>query len=144
MILSNAIFNSQNIHTSDNVLHSSEIRGCENVTDCSFCADCKNIINCLFCYGLEDAEYYIFNKPVDKQRFGIIQRQYHNQFSNIELSFVKNNQWPQDMLIATTPIPYRFYDKHYVNFSDRFWKWVKSVPNYDALLLYKLTLKSDL
>jgi hypothetical protein len=54
----------------------------------------------MFCNGLQNAEYCIFNKPVNKQRFDLFLQQY-NSFMTTELAF--SPHWPNYCLVETLP-----------------------------------------
>lgn len=143
VLISKGIYNSHNIYASSNIIASGELRFCENITTSNFCTNSKKLKNCLFCDELEDKEYYIFNKPVDKERFEIVVRQYQRIMSGIELDYMRE-PWPESMLIPSMPSPFSYFNKHYLQLPDKFWKWVQTVPGYDADLLYKMTLNFDL
>lgn len=143
IILSKGVYNSRNIYTCENIMSCGELRHCDNMTDSAFCADSKNLKNCLFCYGLEDREYHIFNKPVDKARFDVVFKQYQRLMGGIELDYTRE-PWPESMLVPMIPNLFSYYHKHYRQLDDRFWRWSRSVPNFDADLLYKITLNFDL
>lgn len=143
VLISKGIYNSHNIYASSNIIASSELRFCENITTSNFCTNSKKLKNCLFCDDIEDKEYHVFNKPIDKERFEIIIRQYQRIMGNIELDYMRE-PWPESMLIPSIPSPFSYFNKHYLQLPDKFWKWVKTVPGYDADLLYKMTLNFDL
>ena len=143
VVVGKGIYNSCNIHSSSNIMASGELRNCENITTSNFCADSKNLRNCLFCIGLEDKEYHIFNQPVDKERFEIVLKQYQRLMGGVELDYTRE-PWPESMLIPSRPNLFAYYNKHYLQLNDKFWRWVCSVPNYNADLLYQITLNFDL
>jgi hypothetical protein len=48
------------------------LKHCQNCVNCSesqYLRDCRGVKNCLMCYGLNNAEYHIYNKPVSKEEF---------------------------------------------------------------------------
>lgn len=143
VIISKGVYNSHNIYACENVMNCGELRHCDNMTDSAFCADSKNLKNCLFCCGLEDKEYHIFNKPVDRARFEAVFKQYQRLTCGVELNYTRK-PWPESMLVPMVPNLFSYYHKHYKQLDDRFWRWLRSVPNFDTDLLYKITLNFDL
>ena len=137
VVNSDAIYNSKNICECHNVLGCSELRKCVDATDSLFCADSTNIKHCLFCYGLVNAEYHIFNKSIDKDRYEMIVKQYFRYLSG-ELNYTKE-PWPKSMLIPSLPNLCLYYNKHY-QLTDKFWKWVRTLPNFDPMLMYNITM----
>lgn len=143
ILISKGVYNSRNIYACTNVMTSGELRFCEDITASNFCVDSNNLKNCLFCYELKDKEYYIFNKPIDKERFEVVLKQYQRIMNELELAYLRES-WPESMLIPGSPNPHSYFFKHYEQLPDKFWRWVKTVPGYDIDLLYKMTLKFDL
>lgn len=143
VLISKGIYNSVNIYACSNIMSSRELRHCEDVSSSYFCADSKNLKDCMFCVGLEDKEYHIFNQPVTKEKFDIILKQYMRLMDNTELDYLRE-QWPHDMLIPELPNPFAYHDKHYKQLDEKFWRWARSVPGYDVVLLYQITLNFDL
>ena len=140
VVNSDAVYDSKNIYECHNVLRCSELRKCVDATDSLFCADSTNIKRCLFCYGLTNAEYHIFNKPIDKDRYEMIVKQYFRYLSG-ELDYTKG-PWPKSMLIPSLPKICLCYNKHY-QLSDKFWKWARTIPGYDSMILYSITMNSE-
>ena len=143
VLISKGIYNSRNIYACTNVITSGELRFCEDITASSFCVDSKRLKNCLFCNELNNKEYHIFNKPIDKERFEIILKQYQRIMGELKLHYMRE-PWPESMLIPSLPKPFSYFNKHYLQLPDKFWRWVQTVPGYDADLLYKMTLNPDL
>lgn len=133
---STAIGRSKNIFESKNVFYSSEIIRSENVTASHFCQDCKNIKYCLFCNEIENAEYYIFNQPVDKERFDLFVEQYI-RFMETELEF--SPEWPSNLSVICAPLITRKTFDWYKSVRPKFWKWVRTLPNFDSVILYNMT-----
>lgn len=143
VLISKGVYNSCNVYACTNVIASGELRFCEDVTASNFCVDSKGLKNCLFCCELNDKEYHIFNKPVDKERFEIVLKQYQRIMGGLKLDYMRE-PWPESMLIPSLPSPFSYFNKHYLQLPDKFWRWVQTVPGYDADLLYKMTLNFDL
>lgn len=126
--------NSHGIFKSEDVVHSSAIWSSRNLTNCGFCARCENLSNALFCDKVADGEYYLFNKPISKERFDRIYQQYNSTFFK-----------PHIVLMTPTynkkspPYPYNDYRKHFTEIPESFWRWVSTLPGYDPSILYSLT-----
>lgn len=137
---STMVARSENVIDSNTVFDSSEIIRCNTATNSHFCQDCKNIDHCLFCEGLEGAEYYIFNKPVDRNLYEMLEKQY-KKYMTVQLDFISN--WPKDLIASTYVAPTRKFDDWFHPISDKFWKWVRTLPNFDATLIYNITMFPD-
>ena len=134
------VVDSKNIIDSSEIFDSSEIIKCANVSNSFFCQNCKNITHCMFCEGLEDAEYHLFNKPVDKKYFELFEKQYLRYM--IEgLDFVR--EWPKDIIVSASVTPTRKFDDWYHSISQRFWKWARTLPNFDSMLIYNITMSPE-
>jgi hypothetical protein len=131
----------KNIIDSTNVFDSSEIIKCNTVTNSHFCQNCVNIEHCLFCDGLENAEYHIFNKPVDKNRYGIFEKQYQKYLIEL-LGFVR--EWPENLLVGIFNPPTKKFDDWYSPISEKFWKWARTLPGFDSMLLYNITMLPEI
>lgn len=134
---SKMISNSHDIIRSNNVFNSSKLVECENATDAHFCRSCVGITNSLFCVDIKDAEYHIFNKPVDKNRYEMILSQY-NRFIQEGLNLVE--EWPEGLLTSTSPTIITRFDKNFETLTQKSIDWIKTLPGYDATFFYKLTL----
>ena len=138
---STMVVRSKNVIDSSNIFGSSEIVKCNTVTDSHFCQNCINIENCLFCEGLENAQYYIFNKPVDESRYKMIEKQYLKYFTEL-LGFIR--EWPENLIVGTFVAPTRKFDDWYSPISEKFWKWVRTLPNFDSMLIYNITMLPEI
>ena len=134
---STMIVRSKNVVDSVNIFDSSEIIKCNQVLNSYFCQNCKEIKNCMFCENLEGAEYYIFNKPVDKKYFEFFEKQYLKYLTE-PLDFVRD--WPENLLAAIRVTPTRKFDDWYHPISKKFWKWARTLPNFDPMILYNITM----
>lgn len=133
---SSMISDSLSVIESVNVFDSSEIRNCENLTHCFFCAECKDLSNSMFCFKTT-GEYMLFNKPIDKQRFELFEKQY-KKFIDAELDLVYN--WPNNTSTETYPLVKYNYSNYYLTLSKRFWNWLKTLPGYDENIVYSITM----
>lgn len=138
---STMVARSKNVIDSTDVFDSSEIVKSNTVTESHFCKNCNNIDHCLFCENLENAEYCIFNKQVDKKRYEIIEKQYYKYLNNL-LSFVR--EWPENLVVGVYLSPTRKFDDWYSSISENFWKWVRTIPNFDSMMLYNITMLPEI
>lgn len=138
---STMVMNSTNVRASKDIFNSSEIIESTNVSDSYFCSSCKNIKHCMFCEDIEDAEYYLFNQPIPKERFEFFVKQY-KKFMNVLLGFAP--EWPKDMITSWAPAFSLRPDYWYKPISDKFWKWVRTLPGFDSMFVYKMTMLSNI
>ena len=135
------IIGSKNIINSSSVFNSSEIINSTNVSNSHFCQNCKNIKHCLFCLDLENAEYHIFNQPIEKEWYEQFERQYE-KYQTADLEFVE--EWPEDLLSSAVGITNKSFDNWFVKVSERFWKWARTLPGFDSMLIYEITMLPDI
>lgn len=138
---STMVARSKNVIGSKDVFDSSEIIRSNTVTDSYFCQDCTNIQNCMFCDGLTDASYHVFNKPVDKKRYDMLEKQYLKQAGFI-LEFIRD--WPKELIVYTSTMPTRKFDDWYAEVPDKFWKWVRTISGFDSMLVYNITMLPEI
>lgn len=138
---STMVARSKNVIDSNTVFDSSEIIKCNTVTNSYFCQDCRNIDHCMFCEGLEGVEYYIFNKPVDKNLYEMLEKQY-KKYMTVQLDFISN--WPKDLIASAYVTPTRKFDDWFHLISEKFWKWVRTLPNFNSMLIYNITMRPEI
>lgn len=142
IIKSSAVAQSKNIYNSRNILKSSELVDCNGATFSYFCANCNNIENCLFCTNLDSQQYCIFNKPVGKERFELFVKQYNKIIKDEKINFCT---WPPDqLLVLQEPKMYGHRVLYYNNLSSKFWKWVHTLPGFDSMALYNITMLPEI
>lgn len=132
---------STSVIDSFNVFDSSEIINCVSVSNSHFCKDCKDIKHCMFCTELQGAEYYIFNTPIEKTHYEMIEKQYKKYLTEL-LTFVRD--WPSNLAVNTHNIPTKKFDDWYHPISEKFWKWARTLPGYDSMLLYRITMLPEI
>lgn len=138
---STMVARSVNVIDSNTVFDSSEIIDCNTVSSSHFCKSCTNIENCLFCEGLSNAEYHIFNKPVDPKMYELFEKQYM-KYMTASLDFISN--WPRELVASTYVAPTRKFDDWYHSIPEKFWKWARTLPGFDSMLLYNITMLPDI
>ena len=136
IVCSKFVINSKNVYEGINIIDSNIIFRSTNVEDCYFCNDCKNIKHCICCGGQIDGEYLIFNKKVDAKMFEIIKKQFMSMMDCL-LKFTYG--WPIDFVVPETPIIDKNFVRHYETIPPKFWKWVKTLPNYSDEFMFYLT-----
>jgi hypothetical protein len=87
----------------------------------------------LFCEGINDGEYLLFNKPIDATRYQMIVKQFYRYLPEIHLT----DKWKRDF--GNLPHPNYDYRKHTKDIPAKFWAWVRTLPGYDASVLYSIT-----
>ena len=155
---SNKVYRSSNVNDSENVVGSitivngrslidsmlcfdcSEIIRSKSLENCFFCFDCTDSTNLMFCKGLENSEYCIFNKPVGKRQFDLFVRQYKD-FMNDMLAFAR--EWPNESARSESPFIRINFKLWYDPISKEFWKWARTLPHFDSMLLYSITMNQD-
>jgi hypothetical protein len=130
---SNFITDSFSIFKSNNILQCNSIWNSENLTNCYFSMDCLNSKHLLFCLNLKDAEYYLFNKPIERERFEVIKKQFLHYVQDLNLA----EDW--DIAWDINPKLNHDYRKHTKNIPNSFWAWVKTLPGYDPMVMYSIT-----
>lgn len=139
IVKGNMIFNSKNVEESSNIRTSDCITKSKNVVNGIFLQNCTNLKNAMFCSYINNEDYLIFNKPVDSELFNILFQQYNLYFNDIQLSFLI--KYVNKDCIILPKLKLNFINQFYKDIPDIFWQWVKTLPNYDEFLLYKMTFK---
>ena len=139
------VIGSESIKDSQTVIDSRHIRFCNNVTNARSCMWCNNIKNAIFCTNVKEGEYLLFNKPISQQQFEIIKEQY-DSFIDERLTF--SFEWPHDDLLdqdifVEDPAMIHNLRDHYKYISINL-DWIKTLPNYDPLIMYELTYNNSL
>lgn len=127
---SNSIKNSKFIENSAGILDSSYIK------ESYFLSGCFKMRNSIFCSYMDNKEYCLFNKAISQETY-----------ENVLMQLQKFVTFPLRMIekvnhYRATPI--LNISRLFNDFPANFWKWVKTLPNYDPLLLYGLTFHDGL
>ena len=129
------VINSSGVMDSTNVVDGHTIWRSKDLTNCGFCFDCANLTNSLFCLNTENGEYLLFNKPIDKVRFEIINKQfrrYASAHSDMTTGWTENIHGADATKINN-------FRKNTENIPEVFWSWVKTLPGYDSMIMYSIT-----
>lgn len=139
--LSTLVIRSNNVLDSFNVFDSTEIIKSKFVSNSHFCQNCSNIKHCMFCSDLSDAEYYLFNVPIAKEHYELFEKQYLKYFNEL-LMF--SQAWPEKLLARVEKIELQPFSEWYKSIPEKFWKWVRTLPNFDSLLIYDITMLPEI
>ena len=142
VVNSHSIINSSNIHNSAYVSATVEGKTC-HVRDSYFIYDCRNIKHCLFCTNIQDAEYMLFNQPIEPTEYEIIIRQLNGLLNEWDAELVKDGNWPGDMVPLEAPNIQHHLQKRWRALPDKFWRWVRTLPGYDPIIMFGLTFDSE-
>ena len=123
------IFNSKDISFSYAAFNSAR---CSSI---AFSQELENCHHCIFCFGLKDAEYMLFNKPIDKWRFKHIWVELIQRAQAQEFNFFRFN------LEKIEVVPFFSF---FLKIDDNFWRWVKSLPHFQEMVLYNITYLKDI
>jgi hypothetical protein len=106
--------------------------------------DCVNLKNCLFCHKVQNGEYLLFNKPIDAEDYENVLQQLDRMVNNFESELVKESEWPSNTIPIDTPRIQHNILEQYQGLPTSFWRWVKTLPNYDPAVLYAITYNKEL
>jgi hypothetical protein len=79
----------------------------------------------------------IFNQQVTPTQFEAIKKQLLTILGEYLLNYV--DEWPVDLIIAEVPKINRKFQQHYQAIPSKFWKWLKTLPNYSSQQMFHLT-----
>lgn len=139
------IFNSENIYTSNSVFKSKEVfdsigvASCKNIKNVIFSTNCEKCMDIMFSFGLIGEENCIFNKTVPQKTFKEIKENFINLFPSINLKLFSLNETLPTANQKGYQI-YQNYQDHYKFLPKEFYDFLKTLPNYDPIILYTLTL----
>ena len=155
IICSNNVLRGTNIDHSDNIVdssfvrHSSYVKHSSAIRDSAYIFDNSrdinssffiragaHLTNCLFCDNIENGEYMVFNQKVSESDYDYIRATMHRLLKNWQPKIfveLKRNEIP-------LAIPQLYYDKAILkDLPETFWKWVVSLPTYDANIMLDIT-----
>lgn len=137
IVNSSLVVNSDDVINSKDVFNSQKIIDSHGVTDSFVCSHCTNITNCLFCWGINNAEFYIFNQPVSKERYEYLKENY----IKIESTSLEFGEWPEDgsLLSDSAPVIQANWSKYFLDWEEDFYEWLRSIPNYDKRVMLCIT-----
>jgi hypothetical protein len=149
VVYSDYVVNSHSVRNSAAVTNSAYVDGwlpgqTKQIKNCRFIMDCVNLKNCLFCHKVQNGEYLLFNKPIDAEDYENILQQLDRMVNNFESELVKESEWPSNIIPIDTPRIQHNILEQYSGLPTSFWRWVKTLPNYDPAVLYAITYNKEL
>lgn len=147
IIQSNFVVLSRDIMNAANVIESMFVTDLslsytKNISFCAFINHCQNLKHCLFCYDTNNGEYLLFNKPISAREYDMIKMQMTNLLNKHGLIFVK--KWPIEQIPLDSPRIDRNIERQFAKLPEVFWRWVKTLPGYDPMILYNITMQGNL
>ena len=148
IVSANYVINSANVMNAASVINSKFVvdivpDGTKQIKNSAFIQHCSNLDHCLFCHNISNGEYLLFNKEVSPEEYDMIMLQLNSILLNIELEFT-NNSWPREQIPLDTPIINRNIINQFAALPDKFWRWVKTLPGYDPMIMYSITMQRNL
>lgn len=125
---------SNDLFNCNNVVDSAQLVNCDKVRNSYFSVWCSKLHFSFFCSKVQ-GEYLLFNESFDKELYDMIHKQYLSLVEPLE--FVK--KWPTTIDPFEIPTYTFNYKKYYSKQTNRFWDWVKTLPNYNPKILYEIT-----
>lgn len=149
IVSGNYIINSQNVMNAANVIESQYVidivpDGTKNIKNSAFINHCSDLDHCLFCHGIEGGEYLLFNKKISPQEYEMIKMQMDGMLRGHCLELVKYNEWPGYQVPLDLPIINRNIAEQFQELPEAFWRWVKTLPGYDPMIMYGITMQGNL
>lgn len=115
----------------------------KQVKDSYFLESCANVHHCMFCTGISNTEYQLFNQPIDPAQFALIEQQLRKYAGGWLMNLV-DGEWPRETIPLDAPRIQRNVIKQYSGLPETFWRWVKTLPGYDPMVLYRITYQPRL
>lgn len=149
VVNSNYIINSHNIMNAANVIESQFVvdivfDGTKNIKNSAFINHCSNLNHCLFCHGVSNGDYLLFNKQITEAEYEIIKTQMNNMLNRYCLELVNDNVWPGFQVPLDTPRINMNIARQFKALPEVFWRWVKTLPGYDPMIMYSITMQGNL
>ena len=142
VVRSSSVMNAASV-TNSHYVHAFTHGAVKQVKDSMFITDCVGVKKCLFCAGLQNKEYMLFNKSIDPDEFALIENQLKNILSGWQAELVKDG-WPVGKIPLDSPQIQRNTLRQFAQLPEKFWRWVKTLPNYDSMVLYAVTFQANL
>lgn len=142
VVRSSSVMNAA-VVTKSHFIHSLTTGRTKQIKDSMFISDCVNMKNCLFCINMENGEYLLFNQPIEPEQLEMIKKQLCSILSGWQAELVRG-EWPAETVPLDSPQIQRNVLHQYAKLPEAFWRWAKTLPNYDSSILYALTFQSHL
>lgn len=138
--------NGTDIFHSNQVVNSDIIFESDYIQNCSFCSSCKNLINGMFCLGFDGEaardKFFLFNKEVPEVVYTSVCGQYIDLVKECHVKFLNFDERLKngEIAIKVPDVEVTFnFQKRFAGVTDKFWDWVKTLPNYNEEILYGIT-----
>lgn len=130
--------NSQDIKDSSHIVNSSGLYLCNNLSFSHFSARCNNGENLIFCHDCQGINM-LFNQVVSEQTINRVKHQIDlMKLPELNMGEVNTASLEGKMELVNN------YQQYFTNLPKDFWEWVKTLPNYNPMIMYMITLNSDL
>ena len=141
VVKSRSVYNAATVKNSAYVLDLKQ-GNTKQINGSQFISSCQDLENCLFCYGINNKKYHIFNKEISPDEFDLITKQMKSILKDWEMALVV--AWPEETVPVDEPqIEYNII-KQFAELPDKFWRWVKTLPGYDPMIMYGITMQENL
>lgn len=143
-----ALLDCNNMYLSNSCVDSNYSHHCSNSENLHLCVNCDNAANAILCMNLKGGEssfsgdYFIFNKSVTKRFFDICMSQFNEIFKDISLPLINIQDNKSSFIVEPTQNLNHFY--YYKDLPKQFYEWAESLPNYNAQILYNITLNQEI
>jgi hypothetical protein len=140
---SSNIFDSQDVYKGNKIYRSRAIIESEDLTNCSmirkgaklsdslYCANCENSGNLMFCFDQKGQDYLLFNKPITEEEFESVKEKI--------LSFGAEEVFPTFDFGEFPQYRDTGFNLLTIYFSPEFEAFIKTLPNYDPFIMFKIT-----
>lgn len=131
------VFKGIKVYRSRGVIESGDITNCiavrksSKLADSLYCALCENSANLLFCSEQKAQDYLLFNKPISEEDFDAIRDKI--------LSFGAESVYPTFSFGDFPDYKDTGFDHFTIHFSEELEAFIKTLPNYDPFILFKIT-----
>jgi hypothetical protein len=131
------IVGSQSVYNGEHIIDSKWIHSSKNLNDCFLCSRCSDLRHAICCSQVS-GEYMVFNHEVSEADFELIKRQMTTYIQDWQMNLLEPQiesefSWENQKVVTN-------FSEQYKNLPSRFLRWVHTLPNYDAMILYSITL----
>jgi hypothetical protein len=64
------------------------------------------------------------------------------KYMSTHLSFIA--EWPENLVVGIHVTPTRKFDDWYHSIPKKFWKWMRTLPGFDSMLIYTITMLPEI
>ena len=133
--VSREIENSNGVASSVQVRDSFNVYNSQQINNSAFISNSQFLDNCCFCCDASYGKNLLFNQPADealiREIYDKISMDYHGEI--MQPVFIDGEHF-------VTRVTHNInFGTFYSEISKEFWNWVKTLPNYDPMLMYRMT-----